>query len=318
MFHDDGPLFDDSPCPGLYAVPDNSPSTTMPKASTPRARTSPNWTTQISRPTISSKPSIASWNELLDYPSDKSSQSSVARQRIHLHGTRNYHRRSSKLDPTYCDDLFNDCPPSSRLVARISVSDRRTKTATNPFIKAYIDRVQATVLIDTGATSSFITASFWHRLGQPPLKQPRLGFVTADNSNLDILGRAKFSFHLAGANVSFPFCVMSTSLTDCIVGLDLLPYLGAIINLKDNTLTLSDRQRILSLEPLDGFVPTSHPVGLTTVAETITVPPRSVRHVPCLAGLDLPSSTTFLVEPRTNTQAQIAAALYCKTSSNTT
>ncbi|RHZ38857.1 hypothetical protein DYB26_015545 [Aphanomyces astaci] len=110
---------------------------------------------------------------------------------------------------------------------------------------------------------------------------------------------------------------MSTSLTDCIVGLDLLRYLGAIINLKDNTLTLSDGQRILSLEPLDGFVPTSHPVGLTTVAATITVPPRSVRHVPCFAGLDLPSSTTFLVEPRTNAQAQIAAALYCKTSPNT-
>ncbi|RLO03384.1 hypothetical protein DYB28_012912 [Aphanomyces astaci] len=36
---------------------------------------------------------------------------------------------------------------------------------------------------------------------QPPLKQPRMGFLTADNSNLDILGRAKFSFHLAGANV---------------------------------------------------------------------------------------------------------------------
>ncbi|ETV65177.1 hypothetical protein H257_18040, partial [Aphanomyces astaci] len=146
--------FDDSPCPGLYAVPDNSPSPTMPKASTPLTH------------------------------------------------------------PTNCDDLFNDCAPTSRLVARIAVSDTRTQTATNPFVKAYIDRVQATVLIDTGATSSFISASFWRRLGQPPLKQPRLGFVTADNSNLDIL--------------------------DCIVGLDLLRYLRAIINLKDNTLTLSD------------------------------------------------------------------------------
>ncbi|ETV69617.1 hypothetical protein H257_14756 [Aphanomyces astaci] len=105
-------------------------------------------------------------------------------------GTRNYKRRSSKLDPTHCDDLFNDCLPSSRLVAGIAVSDTRTQTATNPFVKAYIDRVQATGLIDTGATSSFISASFWHRLGQPPLKQPRLGFVTADNSNLDISGRA--------------------------------------------------------------------------------------------------------------------------------
>ncbi|KAH9133302.1 hypothetical protein AeRB84_020594, partial [Aphanomyces euteiches] len=103
---------------------------------------------------------------------------------------------------------------------------------------------------------------------------------------------------------------MSTALTDCIVGIDLLRYLGAVINLRDNTLTLEDGDHLLSLDPLPESHTTQNPMGYALVATTTTVPPRSVSWVPCQAGTDLPRSTTILLEPSKKTLLHVAAALY--------
>ncbi|KAH9113061.1 hypothetical protein LEN26_013195, partial [Aphanomyces euteiches] len=230
-----------------------------------------------------------SWDDLpTEYPDLESSPIQEAMQKIRCQ--HNYHRRCAKLDPRYNDDLFTDCPGGRRFLARIQpVCPTRPLNGPDPFIKAYINGTKATTLIDTGATSSFISATFWHHLGQPPLGKPKSSFVSADSSNLEMLGRGTFKVRLAGRTVDFPFWVMSTALTDCIVGIDLLRYLGAVINLRDKTLTLDDGDHLLTLDPLPESSKTQHHFGQAT---------------------QLPRSTTILLEPSKHAPVHVAAALY--------
>ncbi|KAH9138039.1 hypothetical protein AeRB84_017518, partial [Aphanomyces euteiches] len=258
---------------------------------------------------IITHPPVA-WDDLpIAYPEDELSPIQATKQKVRT--LRNYHRRCAKRDPHYNDDLFTDCPGSRRFIARIQpLCHTRPLNGPDPFVKAYVNGAKATTLIDTGATSSFISATFWHHLGRPTLTRPKSNFVSADSSNLEMLGRATFKVCIAGRTVDFPFWVMSTAMTDCIVGIDLLRYLGAVINLRDNTLTLEDGDHLLSLDPLPESHTTQHPMGYALVATTTTVPPRSVSWVPCQAGTDLPRSTTTLLEPSKKTLLHVAAALY--------
>ena len=127
----------------------------------------------------------------------------------------------------------------------------RVRHDTDPFISAYVDNIRSTTLIDTGAAQSFISASLWSKLGTPTLTHPTTCFISADNSNVELLGRVKLPIQLAGRRVNFPFWVMTSALTDCIVGIDLLRYLGAVINLRENTLSFENCDELISLSRLD-------------------------------------------------------------------
>ncbi|KAF0695096.1 Aste57867_14061 [Aphanomyces stellatus] len=108
----------------------------------------------------------------------------VARTRRELALLRNLHRRKARLDPLYADDLFTIKPPTSRLLARIQ-PDVPSPADSDPYITAYISRVKATTLVDTGASNSFISASPWHKLGCPSLSNPKSGFLAADMSQIE-------------------------------------------------------------------------------------------------------------------------------------
>ncbi|KAF0735495.1 hypothetical protein Ae201684_008062 [Aphanomyces euteiches] len=250
------------------------------------------------------------WNELpLDYPHSTPTASTQAR--LKCQQLRSLHRKSAKIDPTYCSDLLEGNPPSVRLLCRLTrLCHTRSRSDTDPFIQAYVNNMKATTLIDTGATSSFVSATFWHKLGCPTLSHPRSSFVSADNSQLEMLGRIKLTINLAGRKVLFPFWVMSTALTDCIVGIDLLRQMGAIINLNDNTLSIDGCDELISLSPLSPAQQETHPTGPVTVATATQIPPRSFQWIACSAGSDLPTSTTILVEPNKSALLHVAAALY--------
>ncbi|KAH9103881.1 hypothetical protein AeMF1_019899, partial [Aphanomyces euteiches] len=250
------------------------------------------------------------WNELpLDYPHSTPTASTQAR--LKCQQLRSLHRKSAKIDPTYCSDLLEGNPPSVRLLCRLTrLCHTRSRSDTDPFIQAYVNNMKATTLIDTGATSSFVSATFWHKLGSPTLSHPRSSFVSADNSQLEMLGRIKLTINLAGRKVLFPFWVMSTALTDCIVGIDLLRQMGAIINLNDNTLSIDGCDELISLSPLSPAQQETHPTGPVTVATATQIPPRSFQWIACSAGSDLPTLTTILVEPNKSALLHVAAALY--------
>ncbi|KAH9136567.1 hypothetical protein AeRB84_018364, partial [Aphanomyces euteiches] len=250
------------------------------------------------------------WDELpLDYPHSTPTASTQAR--LKSQQLRSLHRRSAKIDPTYCSDLLEGNPPSVRLLCRLTrLCQTRSRSDADPFIQAYVNNMKATTLIDTGATSSFVSATFWHKLGCPTLSHPRSSFVSADSSQLEMLGRIKLTINLAGRKVLFPFWVMSTALTDCIVGIDLLRQMGAIINLNDNTLSIDGCDELISHSPLSPAQQETHPTGPVTVATSTQIPPRSFQWIACSAGSDLPTLTTILVEPTKSALLHVAAALY--------
>ncbi|KAF0729301.1 hypothetical protein Ae201684P_010391 [Aphanomyces euteiches] len=257
------------------------------------------------------------WDELpLDYPHSTPTASTQAR--LKSQQLRSLHRKSAKIDPTYCSDLLEGNLPSVRLLCRLTrLCHTRSRSDTDPFNQAYVNNMKATTLIDTGATSSFVSATFWHKLGCPTLSHPRSSFVSADNSQLEMLGRIKLTINLAGRKVLFPFWVMSTALTDCIVGIDLLRQMGAIINLNDNTLSIDGCDELISLSPLSPAQQETHPTGPVTVATTTQIPPRSFQWITCSAGSDLPTLTTILVEPTKSALLHVAAALYRTNQSRT-
>ncbi|KAH9154567.1 hypothetical protein AeRB84_003363 [Aphanomyces euteiches] len=125
-----------------------------------------------------------------------------------------------------------------------------------------------------------------------------------------MLGRIKLTINLSGCKVLFPFWVMSTALTDCIVGIDLLRQIGAIINLNDNTLSIDGCDELISLSPLSPAQQETHTTGPVTVATATQIPPRFFQWITCSAGSDLPTSTTILVEPTKSALLHAAAALY--------
>ncbi|KAH9061488.1 hypothetical protein Ae201684P_020824 [Aphanomyces euteiches] len=117
-----------------------------------------------------------------------------------------------------------------------------------------------------------------------------------------MLGRIKLTINLAGRKVLFPFWVMSTALTDCIVGIDLLRQMGAIINLNDNTLSIDGCDELISLSPLSPAQQETHPTGPVTVATA-----TQTLHDPSNGSL----------EPNKSALLHVAAALYCTNPSRT-
>ncbi|KAH9084215.1 hypothetical protein Ae201684P_020467 [Aphanomyces euteiches] len=105
----------------------------------------------------------------------------------------------------------------------------------------------------------------------------------------------------------------------CIVGIDLLRYLGAVINLNDNTLSIDGCDELISLTRLDPASSMNHlGANVTVVAQTI-IQPRSFQWVSCHTHKSLPISTSVLVEPHRSQSAllHVASALYRTTSSRT-
>ncbi|CAK4710061.1 unnamed protein product, partial [Aphanomyces euteiches] len=76
-----------------------------------------------------------------------------------------------------------------------------------------------------------------------------------------MLGRIKLTINLAERKILFPFWVISTALTNCIVGIDLLRQMGAIINMNDNTLSIDGCNELISLSPLNPAQQETHATG---------------------------------------------------------
>ena len=164
------------------------------------------------------------WDDLaLAYPEERRSELEVARGK--LQNQKNYHRRRARLDPLYNDDLFLNPEEADRIVCRLTECSG-CKCGSDPFVDTYIENRKASTLADTGASRSFISENFWTRIGQPKLSAHNPGCVSANKAALEVRGKRLLNFKVAGRTVPYPFWVMASAITDCIMGLDLLRYLG--------------------------------------------------------------------------------------------
>ncbi|RHY10858.1 hypothetical protein DYB36_012468 [Aphanomyces astaci] len=68
-------------------------------------------------------------------------------------------------------------------------------------------------------------------LGLPPLRTPSYGLVSAANAGISTMGFRHCSVTLAGISTTFPVWVLEDSVTPCILGVNLLRKLHALVDL---------------------------------------------------------------------------------------
>ncbi|ETV67263.1 hypothetical protein H257_16502 [Aphanomyces astaci] len=100
-----------------------------------------------------------------------------------------------------------------------------------PLVLATIDGHITQALVDTGALVTVISQEFWMLLGRPPLRTPSYGLVSAANAGISTLGFRHCSVTLAGISTTFPVWVLEDSVTPCILGVNLLRTLHALVDL---------------------------------------------------------------------------------------
>ncbi|KAG9402142.1 hypothetical protein AC1031_007846 [Aphanomyces cochlioides] len=105
-------------------------------------------------------------------------------------------------------------------------------------------------LIDTGAAVSILSEASWRLLGSPTLQVPDSELHSVEQRPLRVLGRTLFTIFIGGLTVEFPLWVMSDTITDCIIGVNLLRRLRATINLETNQLLIPGSSGPISLSPL--------------------------------------------------------------------
>ncbi|KAF0717897.1 Aste57867_2029 [Aphanomyces stellatus] len=224
------------------------------------------------------------WDSLPSaYPEARSDARPVSQARRELDAKRTLDLRLAKLDPNYADDLFLPAPPKARPLARIQYDSAQGSTlGSNPIRLVYHHGHGP---LHHRLRQPFISAAIWHKLGSPPLTTPKSSFCSANKSRLEM---------------DYPFWVMSTALTDCILGLDLLRYL----------LSFKGADQIISLALLPQPAQQELPAGLATIKYTTVIPAQSVERIACSVSTSLPVSTTILVERIKRAPVQTAAALY--------
>ncbi|KAH9091449.1 hypothetical protein Ae201684P_010994 [Aphanomyces euteiches] len=97
--------------------------------------------------------------------------------------------------------------------------------------------------------------------------------VSVENRPIKTLGQRTFTIRIADRTEIFPFYVMPTTVTDCILGVDYLRRVHAVIDLAHNELRIPGVSSPLPLirHPSNGFPSTSNPTGQVA---SITVTPK--------------------------------------------
>ncbi|RHY18834.1 hypothetical protein DYB36_010356, partial [Aphanomyces astaci] len=196
-----------------------------------------------------------------------------------------------------------------------------------PLVQVRIQTADTLALVDTGASVTVISEAFWNELGSPPLQKPAYGLVSASNTPIRTLGLRYLSITLAEKQTTFPVWVLVNSVSPCILGINLLRKLKALVDLSTNCVGFGDSPITLPFhtddaqttprtvahlkredpreppeqkahEPSPSFslhnVPTNWPTVHPT--STVYVKSNSCRLVLCHISSDLPEGCPILVE----------------------
>ncbi|ETV64603.1 hypothetical protein H257_18525 [Aphanomyces astaci] len=109
-----------------------------------------------------------------------------------------------------------------------------------PLVQVRIQTADTLALVDTGASVTVISEAFWNELGGPPLQKPAYGLVSASNTPIRTLGLRYFTITLAEKQTTFPVWVLVDSVSQCILGINLLRKLKALVDLSTNCVGFKD------------------------------------------------------------------------------
>ncbi|ETV66272.1 hypothetical protein H257_17241 [Aphanomyces astaci] len=112
------------------------------------------------------------------------------------------------------DELLSMVAPSPRPDQKVCQVGSNPNA---PLVQVRIQTADTLALVDTGASVTVISEAFWNELGSPPLQKPVYGLVSASNTPIRTLG-----------------------LRPCILGINLLRKLKALVNLSTNCVGFGD------------------------------------------------------------------------------
>ncbi|RQM30748.1 hypothetical protein B5M09_013083, partial [Aphanomyces astaci] len=226
------------------------------------------------------------------------------------------------------DELLSMVAPSPRPDQKVCQVGSNPNA---PLVQVRIQTADKLALVDTGASVTVISEAFWNKLGSPPLQKPAYGLVSASNTPIRTMGLRYLSITLAEKQTTFPVWVLVDSVSPCILGINLLRKLKALVNLSTNCVGFGDSPITLPFhtddtqttprtvahlkredpreppeqkahEPAPSVslhnVPTNWPTVHPT--STVYVKSNSRRLVLCHISSDLPEGCPILVESTTS------------------
>ncbi len=157
------------------------------------------------------------------------------------------------------------------------------------------------MLIDTGASVSAVSSTFFSTFSSCPLLQPSNlpNIRTVSGEELSVTGKASLTLTLAGVSYSFHFLVIENLTYPVVIGRDFLMHYGSVIDMKAKSLTLSGNL------PIPLHQSSVFQNSATQSSETITVhsnatyilPPLSESVIPVYSSTTLLEGSTGLIEP---------------------
>lgn len=157
------------------------------------------------------------------------------------------------------------------------------------------------MLLDTGASVTAISSSFFSTITSRPSLQPSTlpSIRTVSGENLPVLGQVQLLMLLDNKPYEFTILVIDNLTYPVVLGRVFLMHYGSVIDFQAHTLRLSNGSPI----SLQG-TPTSNmgepvPIDSTTVHAyaTYILPPTSESVIPVTPNIPLPAGCTGLVEP---------------------
>ena len=161
-------------------------------------------------------------------------------------------------------------------------------------VRGFLSDKPVTMLVDTGSAVTLVKEAVWKAAtgGNVILDPPSSPLVTANGNPLSLLGTSEVTFSIGGMIVRYPVFIAQDLVRECILGADFLECFQCVVNISQQTLTVSD-----TTVPLE-LVQTSPPTFcLVVCAETVTIPGRSQMEIPALVD-NVGSDGTYIFTPK--------------------
>ena len=176
-------------------------------------------------------------------------------------------------------------PPSNSLYVYGSIADRSTL-----------------MLVDTGASVTAVSSNFVSTFTVSPKLEPSpISSIQTVSEHLPVLGQVNLPLTIGANAYPFETLVIDNLTYPVVLGRNFLMHFGSVIDLQDNTLTLTGTNSVLlhsSSPPLPDQQREQEPVTVHALA-TYILPPMSESVIPVYPKSSLAVGKTGLIEPST-------------------
>ena len=169
------------------------------------------------------------------------------------------------------------------------------------YVIGSIQNQSSPMLVDTGASVTAVSSSFFNTLSPVPYLQPSLipHIRTVSGEELPVLGKVTLTLMFHDVPYTFEVLVISNLTYPVVLGRDFLMHFGSVIDMQAHTLVLSGHppiplNRSSCLPPNSAAV--DAPVTVHAQA-TFILPPLSESVIPVYSKTTLPVGSTGLIEP---------------------